>query len=113
MPMWPADTPPATPPQLPASMWDIQAPYTPGEPGHIHVHGDPDPGGSDKTAGDVAGAVAAAQARQAELESDTFGQGSVIGDLMTLPPNPLDPGAGSGVTDPSGAFYDPPRDYGA
>jgi hypothetical protein len=93
----PADSAPQAPGQMPASSWDIQAPYSPGEPGHIGVHGDADPGGSDKTAGDVAGAVAAAQARQHELESDTFGMGSVIGDLMDLPSNP-------------GAFYDPPRD---
>jgi hypothetical protein len=95
----PADSAPVAPPQLPASAWDIQAPYSPGAPGHIPVHGDADAGGSDKTAGDVAAAVAAAEARWQELESDTFGMGSTIGDLMDLPSNP-------------GAFYDPPRDYG-
>jgi hypothetical protein len=57
-------------------------------PGHINVHGDPDPGGSDRMADSVDGAVAAADARWRELESDTFGAGSVIGDLMTLPPVP-------------------------
>lgn len=109
----PADSDPVAPPQMPASTWDILAPYSPGEPGHVNVRGDADAGASDKTAGDVAGAVAAAQARQDELESDTFGQGSVIGDVMTLPPNPLDPGVGSlGTTDPSGHYYDPPRNYG-
>lgn len=57
-------------------------------PGHINVHGDEDPGGRDAVAGDVAGAVTAAMDRRAELASDTFGQGSVIGDLMDLPPVP-------------------------
>jgi hypothetical protein len=105
----PADTPPVAPPQMPASAWDIQAPYAPGEPGHIGVHGDADPGGSDKTAGTVAGAVAASDSRMAELQHDTYGQGSVIGDVMTMPPSPLDPAAGP---EPAGAYYDPPRDYG-
>jgi hypothetical protein len=40
-------------------------------PGHIQVHGDADPGGSDNMAGTVDGAVAAAAARQAELAADT------------------------------------------
>jgi hypothetical protein len=96
----PADSAPQAPPQMPASTWDIQAPYSAGPEVHVNVHGDADPGGADKTAGTVAGAVAAAQARQAELESDTFGQGSVIGDIMALPGDVL------------GAYYDPPRDYG-
>jgi hypothetical protein len=109
----PADSAPAAPPQMPASAWDIQAPYSPGEAGHVNVHGDADAGGSDKTSGTVDGAVAAAQARQAELQSDTFGLGSSIGDLVPMPPNGLDPAASSpGTTDPSGAFYDPPRNYG-
>ena len=47
-----------------------------------------------------------------EHEADTHAQGSVLGDIMTLPPSPLDPGVGStGVTDPAGGFYDPPRGY--
>ena len=109
----PADSAPEPPGQMPASSWDIIAPYDPGVPGHVNVHGDPDPGGSDKTAGTVDGAVAAAEARWRELESDTYGLGSVLGDVVTLPPNQLDPGVGStGTTDPSGAFYDPPRNYG-
>lgn len=108
----PADSAPQAPGQMAASAWDIQAPYDPGTPGRISVHGDPDPGGSDKTSGTVDGAVAAAMARQAELAADTHGQGSVIGDLMTMPPNGLDPAASSpGTTDPSGSFYDPPRNY--
>jgi hypothetical protein len=94
----PADSAPVAPAQMPESSWDIQAPYSAGPEVHVQVHGDADPGGSDKTSATVAGAVAAAQARQRELESDTFGQGSVLGDLMDLPQNP-------------GAFYDPPRSY--
>jgi hypothetical protein len=112
MPVMPADSAPVAPGQMPASSWDIQAPYDPGEPGHVNVYGDADAGGGDKTSGTVAGAVAAAQARMGEMESDTFGQGSRIGDVMALPPVGLDPGVGSlGETDPAGAFYDPPRNY--
>lgn len=74
---------------------DIAAPYDPGSPGPIATGGDPDPGGRDPVAGDVAGAVAAAHARLGELQSDTYGQGSVIGDLLDLPRGYLDPGVGS------------------
>lgn len=106
------DSAPVPPAQMAASTWDIMAPYDPGTPGHISVHGDMDPGGTDKTSGTVAGAVAASDARMNELQHDTYGQGSVIGDVMTLPPNGLDPAASSpGTTDPAGAFYDPPRNY--
>jgi hypothetical protein len=109
----PADSAPQEPGQMPASGWDIQAPYAAGDAGHVQVHGDPDPGGHDRVSGTVDGAVAAAMARQAELQSDTYGPGSTIGDMMTLPPNHLDPGVGTtGTTDPSGGLYDPPRDYG-
>lgn len=91
---------------------DIQAPYEPGSPDPILVGGDADAGGRDIVSGDVAASVAAAEARLREYESDTYGQGSTIGDLMTFPPGPLDPGTVGGLkggTDPSGAFYDPPR----
>lgn len=109
----PADSAPQAPGQVPASSWDIQAPYAPGSPSPVLVHGDADAGGRDDVAGSVAGAQAAAQARYHEHQSDTYGMGSVIGDVMTLPPGPLDPGVGStGTTDPSGGFYDPPRNYG-
>lgn len=60
----------------------------PAAAGHVSVHGDADAGGGDGVAGDVAGAVTAAMDRRSELASDTYGQGSVIGDLMTLPPAP-------------------------
>ena len=97
-------------PSIAAGLAD--APYYPGAISPIDAMGDADAGGRDDVAGDVAGAVANATARWKEFQSDTFGLGSVIGDLMTLPPSPLDPGVGTlGTTDPSGAFYDPPRNY--
>ena len=47
-----------------------------------------DSGGSDTIAGTVAGSVAACEANMRELESDTMGQGSTIGDLVAMPPAP-------------------------
>jgi len=90
----------------------LVAPYSPGAPSPVYTGGASDAGGRDDVAGTVAGAVAAAEARFAEHYQDTLPQGSVIGDLMTFPDSPLDPGAGPGLTGPSGAYYDPPRDYG-
>jgi hypothetical protein len=112
MPYWPPDSAPETPPQMPASSWDIQAPYAPGSPDAIYVGGDADAGGRDDVAGAVAAAVAAAEARSGEHQADTYGQGSTIGDLMSFPGSPLDPGAGPGKTLPEGHYYDPPRAYG-
>lgn len=109
----PSDSAPERPGQMPASSWNIQAPYAAGELSPIQVHGDADAGGRDDVAGTAAAAQAAAEARFHEHMSDTYGQGSTIGDLMTMPPNGLDPAASSpGTTDPSGSFYDPPRNYG-
>ena len=88
------------------------APYYAGAISAIDAMGDADPGGRDDVAGDVAGAVANATARWHEHQADTFAQGSVIGDLITFPPSPLDPGAGVGNTAPTGGFYDPVREYG-
>jgi hypothetical protein len=88
------------------------APYYPGPLVPIDAAGDADAGGRDDVAATVAQAVSNAEARFAEHQSDTFAQGSTIGDLLTFPPSPLDPGAVGGLkggTDPSGAFYDPPR----
>lgn len=108
----PADSAPQAPGQMPASTFDIMAPYYAGPEVHIQVHGDNDAGGQDKTSPTVAGAVTAAMARQAELAADTHGMGSVVGDVITMPPIGLDPGVGSlGETEPSGSFYDPPRNY--
>ena len=87
------------------------APYYPGAISPINAAGDPDAGGRDDVAATVAQSVSSAQDRYREFQGD-LGAGSVIGDLMTLPPSPLDPGVGSlGTTDPAGDFYDPPRDY--
>lgn len=66
--------------------WDIQAPYVAGTPDPIFAGGDADAGGRDDVAGDVAGAVASAEARFREHESDTYALGSTIGDLMHLTP---------------------------
>jgi hypothetical protein len=57
-------------------------------PQPVSFPGDADAGGRDIVAADPAGAVANAEARFGELESDTFGQGSAIGDLLDLPPVP-------------------------
>ena len=87
-------------------------PYEPGNPQAIYVGGDDDPGGRDIVSGTVAGAVAAAEARFGELAGDTYALGSQVGDTLTFPPSPLDPGAGPGLTDPAGHYFDPPRTYG-
>jgi hypothetical protein len=87
------------------------APYYPGPLSPINAMGDDDDGGRDDVSGTVAGAVANATGRWQEFQGDT-GAGSTIGDLMTFPPGPLDPGAVGGLkggTDPAGSFYDPPR----
>lgn len=107
----PPDTPPSSPEQVPASGWNIQAPYAAGTPSAILVGGDPDPGGRDDVAGTVAGSVAAAQARYGEHETDTYGLGSVIGDVMAMPASHLDPAVtqlhGEHGTTPLQDFADP------
>ena len=103
-------------------------PYYGGAVSPVLVGGDPDAGGRDDMAPDVAGAVANATGRWQEHQADTYKkgpvagtavvgsadpqQGSVIGDLVHFPPAALDPGAGVGNTTPTGAFFDPPRGYG-
>ncbi len=87
-------------------------PYDAGSPQAVYTGGAADPGGRDDVAGAVAAAVAAAEARFGEHQTDTYGQGSTIGDLMSFPASPLDTPAGPGGTDPSGHYYDPPRGYG-
>lgn len=86
-------------------------PYEAGTPSPVVFHADADPGGRDIVSGTVAGAVAAAEARFGELAADTYPLGSHIGDLMSFPASPLDPGAGPGLTDPEGHYYTPPRAY--
>ena len=51
----------------------------------IYTGGDADPGGQDVVAGSSLSAVTAANARLTELRADTYGQGSQIGDSLTLP----------------------------
>jgi hypothetical protein len=92
----PPDSAPSAPAQMPASGWDIQAPYSSAPPSAILTGGDADPGGRDPAAGSVAGAAAAVQARLAELASDTYGQGSRIGDLLDLPDVVSDHSLGTG-----------------
>lgn len=101
----PADTPPTRPDPMPASTWDIQAPYTPGAPQSILFPGAADAGGRDDVAGTVDGAQAAAEARYHEHMTDTYGQGSQIGDSIALP-------TATSTGDPTDSgFYDPPRNY--
>jgi hypothetical protein len=88
------------------------APYYPGPLSPVNAAGDNDAGGRDDVAGTVAGAVANAEARWREFQSDILPQGSTYGDLMHFPPGPLDPGAGVGNTLPTAGFYDPDRGYG-
>ena len=104
---------PGDAPQMPAiGAGPPAAPYYAGPLAPVDAMGDADPGGRDNVAGTVGESVTSANARLHELQSDTFGVGSTIGDLVMFPPAPLDPGAGVGNTAPTGDFYDPPRDYG-
>lgn len=86
------------------------APYYPGAISPVNAAGDADAGGRDDVSGTVQGSVDAATARFHEHMAD-LGAGGTIGDLMTFPPGPLDPGAGVGNIAPMGGFYDPPREY--
>jgi hypothetical protein len=85
--------------------------YVPGVPQPVAFPGNADAGGRDDVSGSVAGAVANAEGRYLEHEGDTHGIGSTIGDLMAMPPGPIDPGAAPGEAAPSGAYFDPPRSY--
>lgn len=89
----------------------LVAQFYPGQVSAIQMHGNADAGGRDDVAATVAGAVAAAEARYLEHEGDTHGTGSTIGDALIMPPGPIDPGAAPGEALPSGAYYDPPREY--
>src|SRR5436190_14411873 len=96
MPYWPPDSAPQAPPQEPASGFSIQAPYAPGSPDAIFTGGDADPAGADDVAGPVAAAQAAAEARYREHQTDTYGQGSQIGDTVSLPDVVSDHSLGTG-----------------
>jgi hypothetical protein len=64
----------------------LVTPYYPGTVSAIGVHGDNDPGGRDDVAGDIAGAVAAAEARYLEYQGDAIQAGpSTIGDQIDMP----------------------------
>lgn len=80
----PADTPPTAPGQMPASAFDIQAPYVAGAPQDIAFPGSGSPTGDD-VAGSVAAAQAAAEARYGTHMQQTYGQGSSLGVALTLP----------------------------
>lgn len=72
----------------------------------IQFTADADAGGRDPVSGTTDGAEAAAAARLAELQSDTFGQGSVIGDLLDLPHSPMNPAVGTQDDPPfEGPFF--------
>ena len=88
MPETQPDSAPVVPGQMPASGFDIQAPYSGGSPDPVLAGGDADAGGRDDVSGTVAGAQAAAEARYHEHESDTYPQGSTIGDLVDMTPGP-------------------------
>jgi hypothetical protein len=60
----------------------------PETPHPVTFPGDADPGGRDIVSATVMGAVASAEARYGELASDTYGQGSHIGDVPQLPDLP-------------------------
>ena len=104
---------PSVAPQMPAiGPGPPMTPYSGGPLDPVEAMGDPDPGGRDTVASTVTQAVANADARWREFQSDTYGTGSVYGDLVKFPPSPLDPGIGVGNTAPAAGFYDPPRGYG-
>lgn len=80
----PADSAPTAPEQMPASSFDIQAPYAPGEPQDIRFTGSGTSAGDD-VAGTVAAAQAAAESRYSAHMTQTYGQGSTLGIPLTLP----------------------------
>ena len=72
------DSAPSEPGQMPASSWDIQAPYVSGSPQEIAQ-----PGGGDIVSGSVQDAVAAAQAYHT-------GTAVTIGYAYDLPAGPCE-----------------------
>jgi hypothetical protein len=77
----------------------LVTPFYGGDISPVDAAGDADAGGRDDVAATVAGAVASAEARYHELQADTYGQGSTIGDLVDL--TPVDSAATPAVYDPS------------
>jgi hypothetical protein len=82
------DSAPVAPGQMPVSQFSILAPYSGGSPDPVYAGGDADAGGRDDVAATVAEAQANAEARYHEHQADTYGQGSRIGDYITLPEVP-------------------------
>jgi len=83
----------------------LLANFDPGSVSPVAMAGPGDAGARDTVSGTVAGAVAAAEGRYLEHEGDTHAAGKPIGDSLGVP-----------VESPGnfgGAYYDPPRDYGA
>lgn len=106
MAMTQPDSAPVAPAQMPASTWDIQAPYSQGpSPQPIVFPGAMGPGHADVVAATVDGAVANAKARQVVREAETHPQGSQVGEGVAIPAETVTGYDGGG-------FYDPPRDYG-
>ena len=93
----------------------LLTPYVTSTIKSIYTGGDSGGAGGDDVMDTVAGAVTAAESRFAYHMEDTTNTGpGYIGDIMLLPASPLDPAVGTtGTTDPAGAYYDPPRNYGA
>lgn len=56
--------------------------------------------------------MAAEDGRRDHYQRQILPLGNTYGDLVDFPASPLDPGAGVGNTTPTGAFFDPPREYG-
>jgi hypothetical protein len=73
---------------------------------------DADAGSANTISGTPGGAVASGMARVDELASDTYTAGSVIGDVMTLPPNPVSANYGSALGADSGQVQVPAQQGG-
>jgi hypothetical protein len=63
---------------------------------------DSDPGGRDAVAGALAAAMASAAGRRRDLETGTYGLGSVIGDPVALPAVVSDTSKHTGGSDARG-----------
>jgi hypothetical protein len=78
----PADSAPSAPEQMPASSFDIQAPYVPGEIDTAYDGAGPL---GDDVAGSVAAAQSSAEARYGAHMQQTHGLGSTLGAVLNLP----------------------------
>ena len=80
------------------------AQFVPGTVSPVAMPGNPGAAG-DTVSGSVAGSVADATGRYLKHEAETHPAGSELGDALGVP---VESAGNFG-----GAFYDPPRDYGA